>query len=263
MGRPGPNRVRKSSLRSVRCNDWTVTRRLKVFGVFRSGTNLITALLELNYLVEVVINEGGFKHAPVPAIFEGGEYRPFPLPVILACKDPYSWLVSMWRYMQGEGRRHTRGGTTWESFVTSPLTVFDGWYDNFPRYRFSNPVDYWNALNTNVLSLPPRDRHVVRYEDVIIDPVEVTATAAHAFSLPRRDGQFHVVEHRTRQMADRNRETIEDYVECERFDATPYLERSYLSQFTDAQLEWVSATLDDSLCQELGYSVTSRLPTES
>ena len=44
---------------------------LKMYGAFRSGSNYTKALLDLNHNVEVKNSDGGYKHAPHPAIFDG------------------------------------------------------------------------------------------------------------------------------------------------------------------------------------------------
>ncbi len=143
---------------------------LKLFGAFRSGSNYTRALLELNYDVRVLSGSGGFKHAPVPAVFEAESFRPFPWPILAAVKDPYAWLASMWRYVNDVGGRHTIHGETWAAFLTEPLVVFQGNIDGFPKFRFANPVDYWNAINYNLVTLPEDSRRIVRYEDVLADP---------------------------------------------------------------------------------------------
>ncbi len=154
----------------------TTPHKLKLFGAFRSGSNYARALLELNYDVRVLSGNGGFKHAPVPAVFDDESFRPFPWPILASVKDPYAWLASMWRYVNDVGSRHTIHGATWETFLTEPLIVFQGNLEAFPRYRFANPADYWNAINYNLLSLPEARRSVVRYEDMLEDPERECAT---------------------------------------------------------------------------------------
>ncbi|MGI8821814.1 MAG: hypothetical protein ACR2JP_00675 [Acidimicrobiia bacterium] len=227
--------------------------RVKLFGAFRSGTNYVKALLELNYRVKVVGNEGGFKHAPVPAMFEGGRFRPFPLPIVLVTKAPYPWLVSMWRYVSGPGARHARSGASWEAFLTEPLVVSDGSHPGFPEYRFANPVEYWNAINANVLSLPHRARAVARYESLIEAPGDAVAAIADRFGLQTGPGAFRPVVNRTRNMVDRPRAEIEDYVHEDVFDVDFYRDHRYRPAFTDEQATWVRTRLDAAVCDALGY----------
>ena len=82
---------------------------MKIFGAFRSGTNFTKALLEINYDAWVRTRNGGFKHAPVPAVFVGSaEWMRPKDPVVGVVKDPWSWLPSMWTYVSGPGSLRTR-----------------------------------------------------------------------------------------------------------------------------------------------------------
>ena len=228
---------------------------LKVHGTYRSGSNYLKALLELNYDVDVRNGDGGFKHAPYPAVFGGSRWVPPPVPVLVTVKDPYSWLTSMWRYMNGKGARHTIGGSTWERFLHDPLIVFDGDSDGFPRFRFADPIDYWNAMYYNLLSLDPRVRHLVRYRDSLTDPIRVCDGIAKQFGLARSSPRFIDVRQRVRNMADRPRSHIEDYVHESPFDPTYYLDREYLNEYSPADRRWVRHRVDSDIAALLGYPV--------
>ena len=136
--------------------------RLKHHGAFRTGSNYLRALLELNYDVELVNGMGGFKHAPVPALFDDREWLPPADPIVGTVKDPWSWLPSMWRYVQGVGGRHVRGGATWERFLVEPICVTHGGHAGFPSYRFAGPVDYWNAMAHNLVDVSQCHRRALR-----------------------------------------------------------------------------------------------------
>ena len=47
-------------------SDQPATRRLIAFGGFRTGSNFLRALIELNYDATVATRLGGYKHLPVP-----------------------------------------------------------------------------------------------------------------------------------------------------------------------------------------------------
>ena len=232
----------------------TATRQLKLFGAFRSGSNYLRSLLELNYDVRVLSGIDGFKHAPVPAVFEGQTFRPFPWPILATVKDPYAWLVSMWRYVNDVGAKHTIHGATWGSFLTEPLIIFQAKLEGFPKYRFANPVDYWNAINYNLLSLPDESRRVVRYEDVLADPERECESIATHFALVRVSDTFEKVEQRVRNMGDRERpRDAAEYVREEAFDPAPYQARAFESEFSKRQRRAVHDGLDAEICRRLGY----------
>lgn len=231
--------------------------RLKLFGAFRSGTNYVKTLLEVNYRVRVATNDGGFKHFPVPARYRGAEFQPFPMHILLVTKDPYSWLTSMWSYVQGTGAGHVRCGGDWGEFLVRPLFVTSPAYDAFPEQRFASPVEYWNAVNHSALSLPDTRRTTIRYETLLERTEQVITDVALARGLDMRraarTGGFQDTDQRTRNMQDRQRNDIDDYVTDQHFDATPYVERQYLDAFSDAQLASVAERLDPDVCVALDY----------
>jgi hypothetical protein len=232
----------------------TTTRQLKLFGTFRSGSNYLKSLLELNYDVKVLSGNGGFKHAPVPAIYEAEQYRPFPLPILATVKDPYAWLVSMWRYVNDVGARHTIRGSRWHTFLREPLVIFEGTIEGFPRYRFANPVEYWTALNYNLLSLAEPARCIVRYEDVLADPEAQCSRVAAHFEVARTSDAFVPVTRRVRNMDDRDRpREVDAYVRGEEFDTTAYRNRSFDGEFSKRDRRFVHDCLDADVCRRLGY----------
>lgn len=224
--------------------------QVRINGAFRSGTNYVKALLELNYDVYVVAMRGGWKHAPVPAIFAPN----LEIPVVGSVKDPWSWLVSMWNFIEGPGGRHVRAGGTWSTFLTSPLTISQADHESVPDFRFASPVDYWNAIAANLLSLGDRVR-IVRYEDLLADPEGVCKDIAARFDLAAKGDGFVQVEERTRNMVDRPRTGKDDYVTGAKFDPSPFLERTYLQRYDRKDRKAVLAQLDPELMRRLDYEV--------
>lgn len=88
---------------------------VKVYGVPRSGTNFLRAVLELNFDCRVVANIGGSKHefikdystnfeqvktdlddSDIESIENG--LRKGEIPKVLVVKNPYAWVVSIANY---------------------------------------------------------------------------------------------------------------------------------------------------------------------
>lgn len=219
---------------------------LNLVGPFRSGTNWLQALLELNHDVRLV-PAAGFKHHPVPASVDG--------PVVGVLKDPLAWLVSMWRYVGDVGAQHTRCGDTWSHFLVEPLEVFHGGVEGFPHQRFATPVDYWNAMAANLLSLADERCRVVRYEDLLDDTAGAVAGIADHFGLPRRTATFQPVTRRTRNLAPGARPRAQEhYTHDTEFDPTPYLANDHLDAFTWRQRRTVRRQLDPDVAARLDYA---------
>lgn len=218
---------------------------LYLSGPFRSGTNWLQALLELNHDVRLV-PAAGFKHHPVPASLDG--------PVVGVLKDPLAWLVSMWRYVNDVGAQHTRCGPTWATFLVEPLEVFHGGITGFPHQRFATPIEYWNAMACNLGSLDDERSRVVRYEDLLASPQATVAGVASHFGLATRGEGFRAVTRRTRNLGrGPRRRSEEHYTHDQVFDPTPYLNQDHLDAFSRRQRRAVLDQLDDTLATDLGY----------
>ena len=225
-------------------------RRLKLHGAFRSGTNYVRALLELNYDVRLVANNGGWKHAPVPANFD----RDPGWPIVAVVKDPFSWLLSLFSHVTGDASRHFECGDTWQDFLREPITMTHADKEEVPVYWYGSPVDYWNAMSVNFLSLGDRAA-VVRYEHVLADPEASCQQMANRFELSRREGRFVTIEQRTRTLVDRPRDSVDAYVTDEVFDRAWYTDRRYMAEWSAADRRWVTRRLDQRAMSHLGYPV--------
>lgn len=233
-------------------------RELKIFGAFRTGTNLVRSLLELNFKVRVHNNNYGYKHLPVPADYRDNEFRPFPIPIVATIKDPFAFLDSTFRYCQEKNYLNIDAGRTWEGFVCEPFVVFDGGFKNFPRYLFSNPVQYWNSIYRNLLSIPNDRCEIVKYE-TLLDQLETEILRiGEKYSLERLSEEFTQPGGVTINLGDPVREAPEDYFSPKQFDRLEhYRDRLYMERFTDDQVSFISSELDPAITQTFAYPVTS------
>src|SRR4051812_23752277 len=99
---------------------------VKIFGLQRTGTNLAAALLSRNFQVKLIEHGTEWKHGRV-----GDASRTWngsPVGFVLCVRNPYSWLVSCYRYFtKALGRDPTLPPqfaqdppSSLESFVKSP-----------------------------------------------------------------------------------------------------------------------------------------------
>jgi hypothetical protein len=237
--------------------------RLALFGAFRSGTNVVKALVELNYHAEVNAVAGGWKHVPVGGRWRNGRYDVGGVGVLGVVKHPLAWLESFWRYAQGPGTRHVSVGATWSAYLDEPVTITFGDIIDFPSYWFASPADYWNAMAHNLLSLEHSLGYVVRFEDLLPDPEAECMRIAAKFDLHRTTDSFTTVDKRVRRMAERRRTSAEDYVTAEDYDPSDYIAATYVDAFTDVQLEQITSDLDPRLMASLGYHCRRDHPADA
>ena len=170
-------RARQGQLRHWRAllGRWFRPRRrtVKVYGLLRTGTNYVSALLGEN--LDVVIlgpEKGGWKHGPI--VSGTG------VTAVVVVKSPYTWLDSFYRWEQLRQRTPAR---TLAQFVSSPVShpeLAQAW-------GARDPVDVWNKATASWLAAQDDGEVlVVRYEDVIGDLGRVLDRFTARFPTRRR-----------------------------------------------------------------------------
>ena len=236
-------------------------KELKVFGAFRSGSNLVRALLELNFNVLVHNNNYAYKHIPVPADFRDGAYKPFPLGIVSIVKDPFAFIDSAFRYCTRNNFLNIDAGRTFDEFCYQRFIVFDGEFDEFPRYWFANPAEYWNSIYHNLLSLPDQQNVYVRYEDLLENMAPEIRKIGKKFGLRRKKGKFILPSGVTINLADPERSSATDYFQDNAFERKEYyLEHKYMDRFSDTQKDFIFSVLDHELLQSLSYPLGRAIP---
>jgi hypothetical protein len=181
---------------------------IAVMGVFRSGTNYLRSLLELNYRTRISYSAFGWKHGLVPIVTQGSSVETLNLPRLVIARNPFSAIEALFRYVVRAGANITCR-TDWHGFLRERLIVYDKWNPHSPQLWFPNPAHYWTAMNWNYLSAGNSGHPIclVRYEDLLADPQAETQRIAAELGLdplPGREG-FVDVDRRVKAMDDRDR----------------------------------------------------------
>ena len=235
---------------------------IAVVGVFRSGTNYLRTLLELNYRARITYNAYGWKHGLVPIVTRGSTVE-FPnLPTLVIARNPFGAIEALFRYVVRAGA-NIICRPDWHGFLRERLIVYDKWTPHSPQLWFPNPAHYWTAMNWNYLSAGGSGHPVcfVRYEDLLADPQAETQRIAAELSLdslPGREG-FVDVQQRVKAMNDRDRSLPADYATALRFNRREfYLSHAYMDRFDNEDRSLVESLLDRELLERMGYEALVR-----
>lgn len=222
---------------------------VNIYGAFRSGTNYVKALLELNYALWVRTRNGGFKHAPIPALFDQDGW--VARESIGVVRDPWAWLPSIWAYATGPGSNNVTCAPSWDAFLVEPIEIYSGALPGFPRYWYRTPVDYWTAM---VSSFVADLTTVVRYEDALTQPEETCDRIADAFGASRQDAVFLVPGRAMRRAGDDRFTSLDDATLQHEFDREYQEQGRYMDQYTQANIDAVNQLLIEDISGPLGYS---------
>lgn len=231
-------------------NDATI---VTVVGAFRSGTNYLKALLEQNHRCEVRFNTYGWKHGFIPVVSEFADYGFEIEHGVFVTKSPLSYLSSLHAYHSEIGRNMT-APKGWHEFLRSPLTIYIEIAPDSPEYRFASPVDYWNALNWNHLSVARKAPGFVhcKYESLIAGDEARVAELAARWGLVRNKGEFIRPEKKMQRMSDAP-DAKKRYESDQSFEPEHYLSRAYLDRFAPDDVEFVANRVDPEVLHLLGY----------
>jgi len=144
---------------------------VRVMGTPRSGTNLAKYLLERYLGVQIVFDQGFWKHGIFPALMSGREVDHGGLPIVVMSKDPVTQILSWFRLARNDTIFKPNGNLG--SFLEQPFEVRQDFTEpKRMEYRFRSPADYWNQFYfaMDALRRTGAPVHFVAYEQLVAAP---------------------------------------------------------------------------------------------
>jgi hypothetical protein len=191
----------------------------KVYGIQRSGNNLLMWLLAANFKVRILGNKFGWTHGPMKIVKTLGHA---PAVVLLAVKHPLCWLPSIHRH---------RGKGAFGAYVEK-----------------SKEIEKWNERYTGWLNsaakLNGTHFQICRYEDWLSNTVGHLEELWGAAGLERKDGPWKMAKSKMNKHMG---------FTGNRFDADYYLSRRYMSTYPRRIVRMVAKRVDQDLLERLGY----------
>jgi hypothetical protein len=231
---------------------------VNLIGLFRSGTNYVRTLLEWNYDVTVNYDSYGWKHAVVPTFSNASQFTYPDGKTLVVVKNPYSVLLSWFKYAINNGR-NIRGDTrSFGDFIRNRIYFRDDTNKSLaPEYYFPNPVEMWNSVVWNHVSVAEQTGgYIVDYEDVLCSAEETSSRIAHRLELTRKSAEFVYPQNVVRNMGDRGgRENSSKYVTKKKFDSSYYLDRKYVREYCEDDLIFVTRLLDTDVITRSGMKL--------
>lgn len=209
---------------------------IKLFGLPRTCTTVLSETLAANYLVGTQQNEIAWKHGNMAAF----ERERKDAPIVITVKHVLPWLASYWRVFQ-----------TYPAF---------GWLDTFEAFvkwrgqpmpkshEIHCPVVHAWSLSTGYWLWKSQRRNVlmVRAEDFVEDAERTCESVAGHFGLERRPIGFSVPEkHVGPYSSGRSHTQIREY----------YRTQSWREHYTPELEQWVLDRTDAEVLERLEYAL--------
>jgi hypothetical protein len=232
-------------------------KKIILLGLFRTGTNYTRTILELNYNVSVEYDRLGWKHGLIPTYSRHSNIVYPNLPLLVVVKDPFAVFVSWFQYIKN-GKNIKSKANNFSEFLRSNVVFRNDFSKISPEYFFSNPVQMWNSVVWNHISYAQQvDGHVLHYEEILSSPKAVCTKVAEKFNFNPRNSVFVIPENLTKNMSDASNRTndISTYCNDKKFEKTNFfLEKQYLKNFLQEDIDFVYSELSADLIDRLGYS---------
>jgi hypothetical protein len=236
-----------------------VSTSVNLIGLFRSGTNYVRTLLEWNYDVTVNYDGYGWKHAVVPTFTNASRFTYPEGKTLVVVKNPYAVLLSWYKYATSNGRNIRGDTSSFGAFIRNRIYYRDDFNKSLaPEYYFPNPVQMWNSVVWNHVSVAEQTGgFIVEYEDVLRSPEGTSARIAHKLGLNRKSDEFVHPQNVVRNMGDRGRRNERSrYVTKREFDSSYYLDKEYVREYCEDDLVFVTGSLDAEVIERAGIKIS-------
>lgn len=218
---------------------------VKIHGLQRTGTNYLAQLINDNFEnAKVLMNAGGWKHGHYCAPWSLGRE----VHVLTITKNPYAWLVSLYKYWRDGNTGPDLSKTGFDLFLLQ-RAIFEEAAGTPYLLRASNPVQHWNNMNYHWLSIRMNTKQAlaIPYEALLFDARGVIEQVGAAFGLKQKD-EFRDCE----QICEPGNESPK--IAKERWEGREhYVEERYLDEYSTDSLRFVTDQLDEEVMALLGY----------
>lgn len=140
-------------------------KSVKIFSLPRSGSNYLKAFLEKNLEVEVIQNKKIWKHALADCKTLNKSFTK----IITVWKDPYSWLVSMYKISKNPNWKSVKQTKkNFSEFIRTSF-YFDA-EDGKEKQSYSNPLEMYNKYCDHYFKLQNElsDFYIFNFNELIV-----------------------------------------------------------------------------------------------
>lgn len=214
----------------------------KVFGLQRTGTNLMQFLLLHNF--DTCSLHGKvfeWKHGRILSGHQNWSINGEEVRLIVCVKNPYAWTVSCYKFFQRKfpsdksACPRFRKEWSFEDFVTRQ------------HYSFLHPIDRWNQMYSHWLDFPLNKK---RLEVVLNEEVLTLDTQKKKLKeIQTRQGLTLCSE----EVGGAFRHITYDMKMGDKFNSDYYKNHLYLSAHTQKTIDFINAHVNKELLRTFGY----------
>jgi len=232
---------------------------IPLLSLFKTSTSHTKTLLEKNFDLKISNEFLGWEYGPMATHSDQSAWSQPNSSYLVIVKNPYATLYSWYRHYRENGLGIKSTAKNFSEFIRSRIVFYDGSAEIKPEYAFANPIEMWNCVVRNLISVTKQTKgYVARHEDLLLRPEESLQAFAQWLDLPRKLDDHFLIRPHISEDTDEKRTHRENsgHVASHEFDEkTFFSDKIYLQQYRNDDLEIMSALLDKSLLKELSYEV--------
>lgn len=226
-------------------------RKIKHYGLPRSGTNYYEFLVSRNLRASVDLYRFGWKHGTYPSNLNRK--------IVLITKNVYAWLYSIYQYAIKRPRIfHIDPEISFTEFLRIEYVWDSDLYgDESERVYLTsdNPIQHWNEMYRNWINqLSHVKKVVVRYEDLLMEPSFQLNRLCFEFKVERSTSNLVYPKDELKPGSSSNFNLLTSDVPNKRI-VNYYQNLEYMSNYNIEDLSWVNSKLDKEIISQLSYSM--------
>lgn len=201
----------------------------KLFGLQRSGTNLIRVIMRNYFNAEDCENGKEWKHGYIGTCLYDD------VKLLVCVKDVHSWMRSCFQYF------HV-GDPTNDKQFNKRWTLNEFIHNR--HYEWASPIHRWNELNEHYLSNITGNKGILlRSEDMNDEKSQIKQMERLKSFGFNQKAPFEAVTRRATNTAQLGGHFHWDY----------YTEKKFMQMYSTEDLEYIDGLVDHNLRRELGY----------
>lgn len=163
-------------------------KAIKIFGLPRSCTNLVTILLRTNFKCIVLDNFPSWKHGfntqEIKENFYYNDKLIDDLKIVVCLKHPLDWLWSLFNF---ENKTKIKFGRNKGHFLTQTCWHY--------KEMDLNPLDAFNIMNKHWLTISksPKILQKIKFEDMQNNQIKTLEKIENQFNLERKNESFQTI----------------------------------------------------------------------
>jgi hypothetical protein len=211
-------------------------KKLKIYGLIRSGTNFLEFLIRNNFGFAPMVNEGAWKHGKISYDLDAD--------VVIIYKDIYAWLYSIHKYSL-DTDFFKNGKVNLSEFIKSNFLFVE----NDAKLESTNPITFFNECHDHYLKADTKRKKIfIKYDEILSNTGEQLQSLATSLDVPFDVSQ---IVYPIRQILPHETANLPAQKKFDYNKKNFYEQKKYMKFFNQADQNFINSQLDHAVVKKL------------